>query len=176
MRKQKKSTKRNENPENIGSETIIEKIKRNLPWIFGKKLRKPKINFPKIKYRRFSLPTPSRSLIIIIIFSILFLLQTGIVYLIVRDPPSAGRDEYGNPIFVWERDIHEAFVIESIVASILIILFSFGFLLVFQASKYIYDKKIADYYLFLGIIIILLTFALLQFMLYVKAPRLIEKP
>lgn len=175
MRKQEKSTKRKEKKEINGSETTLEKIKRKTPWIFGKQLRKPKIVFPKFKRWRFSLPTPSRSLIFIIMIVILFVLQTGIVYLIVRDPPSVGADEYGNPVFVWEENIHEAYVIESIVASILIILFSSGFIIVYHASRYVYNKKIADYYLVLGILMIIITFALLQFMLYVKAPRLILK-
>jgi hypothetical protein len=102
-------------------------------------------------------------------------LQTGIVYLIVKDPPAVGVDGWGNPVFVWEENIHEAYVIESIVASILIILFSSGFLIVYQASRYVYNKKIADYYLTLGILMILITFVLLQFMLYIKAPKLMLK-
>lgn len=175
MRKQKKSINRNEKQEINGSETTLKKIKRKTPWIFGKKLRKPRILFPKIKNRRFSLPTPSRSFIIIIIFAVLFVLQTGIVYLIIRDPPSVGADDYGNPVFVWEDNIHEAYVIESIVASILMILCSSGFILVYQASRYVYNKKIAIYYLFFGTLMILITFTLLQFMLYVKAPRLVLK-
>lgn len=172
MRKREKSIKRIEKKEINGSETTLEKIKRNTPWIFGKRLRKPKIVFPKFKNRRFSLPTPSRSLIVIVIFVILFVLQTGIVYLIVRNPPSVGADDFGNPVFIWKENIHEAYVIESIVASILIILFSSGFILVYHASRYVYNQKIADYYLILGLLMIIITFVLLQFMLYVKAPKL----
>ena len=86
-----------------------------------------------------------------------------------------GADDYGNPVFVWEDNIHEAYVIESIVASILMILCSSGFILVYQASRYVYNKKIAIYYLFFGTLMILITFTLLQFMLYVKAPRLVLK-
>ncbi|MBY8990832.1 MAG: hypothetical protein KGD58_08770 [Candidatus Lokiarchaeota archaeon] len=175
MHKQNKSTKKIKKKNIIGSETTLEKIKRSTPWIFGKKLRKPKIMFPKIRNRKISFPQPSRSLIILAIYVILFLLQTGIVYLIVRDPPSIGVDDWGNPVFVWERSIHEAYINESIVASILMILFSSGFVLVYRASRYVYNKKIAVYYLFFGTLMILITFALLQFMLYVKAPRLVLK-
>jgi hypothetical protein len=176
LHKQEKSKRRNDKQEISGSETVLEKIKKSTPWIFGKKLRRPKIIFPKIKSLKLSLPTPSRSLLIIIVFFTLFLLQTGIVYLIVRDPRSVGADKDGNPVFIYEGSIHDAFVIESIVASILIIVFSFGFILVYQASRYVYNKKIADYYLIIGVFIILISFGLLQFMLYVKAPRLILKP
>ncbi|MFX1365397.1 MAG: hypothetical protein ACFFCE_11720 [Promethearchaeota archaeon] len=157
-----------------GSETIYEKIRKKTPWIFGKRIRKPKIIFPKIKRPRMSLPLPPKSFIIIGIFTILFILQTGIIYLIIRNSPSIIQDEYGNPIFIIPKNVNEALIIESIVASILMILFSMGFVLIFQASKYVYNKKFADWILVIGILLIIIAFGILQLMLNVKAPELFK--
>ncbi|MFX1418962.1 MAG: hypothetical protein ACFE9N_08600 [Promethearchaeota archaeon] len=151
----------------IGSETILEKIKTKTPWIFGKKLRKPKINFPKLRRVRVSLPMPSRSLSVITILIILFVLQTGIVYLIVRDPPAVGATAQGDPVFIY-LDINESFIIEGIVASVLIIFCSTGFILLYQASKYVYNKKMAISILTIGVLMIVITFILLQYIISVK--------
>jgi magnesium-transporting ATPase (P-type) len=154
-----------------GSETVFEKIKRKTPWIFGNWLRKPKIDFPKFKFRRLSLPMPSRLLGLIVIYTILFILQTGIVYLIVREPPALGKDSRGDPEFVIPENIHDAYIIESIVASILLLFSSFGFIILFYASKYVYNKKFGDWILVIGILMILITFFMLQFMLDIKTPK-----
>lgn len=171
MRKHEKPKKQIKKEVVIGSETILEKIKNKTPWIFGNWLRKPKIAFPKIKRKRLSLPIPSRSLIVIGIFVILFILQTGVIYLIVRKPPELGADLDNNPMFIWEDDIHNAFIIESIVASILILLFSTGFIVLYHSSKYVYNKKFADWILIIGILLILIAFGLLQQMLNAKIPK-----
>jgi hypothetical protein len=159
------------NSEISGSETVLEKIKRKTPWIFGTKLRKPKIIFPKLKIPKISLLAPTRLLGVSILFFILFILQTGVIYLIVRDPPAFGIDSEGVPIFIIPENLHDAFIIESIVASILIILFSIGFIILFYASKYVYNQRFADWLMVIGIMIILISFALLQFMLEIKIPK-----
>jgi len=151
----------------IGSETVIEKIKKKTPWIFGNSIRKPKIHFPKFRIPRISLPMPARSLSIIVILTILFVLQTGVVYLIVREPPALGSNSAGEPIFIFQ-DLHESFILEGIVASILIIFSSMGFVFLYQASKYVYNKKMAVWILTIGIIMILISFVLLQYMLDLK--------
>ena len=176
LRKHEKPKKQIKKEEVIGSETILEKIKKKTPWIFGNWLRKPKIVFPKIKRKRLSLPIPPKTLITIGIFIILFILQTGVIYLIVRRPPALGADEDNNPMFIWEDYIHEAFIVESIVASILMILFSTGFIILYHASKYIYDKKFADWILVIGILLILVAIGLLKLMLDAKIPEPIKSP
>ena len=92
--------KRIKKEEIIGSQTILERIKKKIPWIFGKALRKPKIKFPKFRFPRLTLPMTSRSLTLFAIFIILFVLQTGIIYLIIRNPPALGVDEQGDPMFI----------------------------------------------------------------------------
>ena len=170
MRKQDKPKKKSKKEVVSGSETILEKIRKKTPWIFGNKLRKPKIVFPKIKIPRLSLPLPPRSLIIIAVFTILFILQTGIIYLIIRKSPSILLDDNDNPILVWPDDVHEALIIESIIASILMLFFSTGFIILYHASKYLYNKKYADWLLIIGILLIIIAFGLLQFILEIKIP------
>ena len=155
----------------IGSETVLEKIRRKTPWVLGNTMRKPKVNFPKLRLPRLSLPMPSRSLSIIGVFIILFILQTGVAYLVVREPPALGANQDGEPVFILDS-INEAFIIESIVASVLIILCSTGFILLYRASKYVYDRKMAISILVIGILTILICFIALQYVIAVKSGTL----
>ncbi len=151
-----------------GSETVFEMIKRKTPWILGEKVRKPKIIFPKFtKLRKMSFPMPVKTLSVIFIYAILFVLQMGVIYLIYRDPPALGATSAGGPQFMYQ-DLHESFIIEGIVASILIFLCSLGYILLYQASKYVYNKTMAQRILIFGIIIILTAFVALQYMISYK--------
>ncbi|MFW9818478.1 MAG: hypothetical protein ACFFE5_02615 [Candidatus Thorarchaeota archaeon] len=152
----------------IGSETVIEKIRTKTPWIFGNSLRKPKINFPEMKLPRISLPMPSRSISVVFILIVLFVLQMGVVYLLVREPSALGATQGGDPVFIYQ-DLHDSYIIESIVASILIFFCSTGFIMLYQASKYVYNKKMAIWILGIGLLMIILTFIILQYMIGVKA-------
>ena len=171
MKDQKISKKQRKKGEVFGSETVLEKIKSKTPWIFGNKLRKPKIIFPKFRSPKLSLPIPLRSLGLITIYIILFVLQTGIVYLIIRKPPALRADSRRKPVFVVPENIHEAYIIESIVASILLFFSSFGFIILYYSSRYVYNKKFADWILVIGILMIIISFVLLQFMLGIKIPK-----
>ena len=155
-----------------GSETVFEKVRESTPWIFGEKLSKPKIKFPKTKKLRIKLPAPSRSFWLIVVYIVLFILQMGVVYFIYREPPPIGADEQGQPLFIWPRDLNESFIIEGIVASIFMFLASSGFLLLYQASKYVYNRKIALRILIIGALLIVISFVVLQFMLAIKAGTL----
>ena len=161
-----------------GSITTAEKVKKRIPWIFGNKLRKPKINFPKIQRQRLSMPMPSKALGLIIVWTILFVLQTGVVYLVYMDYsvnlPAVGADLQGEPIFIYPG-IQNAFIIESIVASILIFICSMGFLFLYQASKFIYNRKMALRLLIMGLILIMVSFIALQYMLSQKLPDPVKK-
>jgi len=150
-----------------GSETVFERVKSKTPWIFGNALRKPKIRFPEMKLPRMDMPLPGKSIAVIFIYVILFLLQTGIVYLIYTEPPAFGGDSAGNPRFLYPS-IHDAFIVESIVASIFIFLCSLGFVFLYQASKHVYNKKIAVRILAIGIILVLISYTALQAMITVK--------
>jgi len=168
MQKERSTKKKLVKEEVIGSETFFEKIKDKTPWVFGKTLRKPKLLFPDIKKPRMDMPLPGKSIAAIVVYIALFLLQTGIVYLIIREPPALGSNpQTGEPMFLYP-DINESFIIEGIVASIFIFLCSLGFIFLYQASKYVYNKNIAIRYLIVGILLILIAFATLQAMITIK--------
>ncbi|MBD3255431.1 MAG: hypothetical protein GF383_10075 [Candidatus Lokiarchaeota archaeon] len=167
MSKRERIERGRRKPEVIGSETIGEKIKKRTPWIFGKKLRKPKVVYPKLRGRSLTMPSPSKALGLVAIYIILFVLQTGIVYLLYREPPALGADSAGDPIFLYPS-VHDSFIVEGIVASILLFLCSTGFLLIYQASKHSYNRKLAIRILVIGIIMILSTFIALQYIIAEK--------
>ena len=81
---------------------------------------------------------------------------------------SSGTDSNGQAVFLYTGGIHDAFIIESIVASIFIFLCSLGFVFLYQASKHVYNKKIATRILAIGIILIFLSFIALQAMIRIK--------
>ena len=168
MEKSAQEKKKTRKEEVSGSETILEKIKRKTPFVLGSKIRKPRIVFPHIKHIEISFPIPIKTISVMAIYAILFILQTGVVYLIYNEPPALGADSSGNAIFIYPS-IHESFIIEGIVASVLIFLCSLGFILLYHASKYVYNRKIALRILVLGIILILTTFVALQVMISTKA-------
>jgi len=168
MEKKQTSSVNNKKQDVSGSETVLERFKSKTPWVFGNKLKKPKINFPDMTLPRMDLPIPGRSIAVIGIYVILFLLQTGIVYLIYTQPPALGTDSNGQAVFLYTGGIHDAFIIESIVASIFIFLCSLGFVFLYQASKHVYNKKIATRILAIGIILIFLSFIALQAMIRIK--------
>ena len=168
MEKKQTSSVNNKKQDVSGSETVLERFKSKTPWVFGNKLKKPKINFPDVTLPRMDLPIPGRSIAVIGIYVILFLLQTGIVYLIYTQPPALGTDSNGQAVFLYTGGIHDAFIIESIVASIFIFLCSLGFVFLYQASKHVYNKKIATRILAIGIILIFLSFIALQAMIRIK--------
>jgi len=111
------------------------------------------------------LPLPGKSISAIVVYIALFLLQTGIVYLIIRNPPALGTNpQTGDPMFLYPG-INDSFIIEGIVASIFIFLCSLGFIFLYQASQYVYNKSIAIRYLVVGIFLILTAFTALQAMI-----------
>lgn len=167
MEKESKLKIKTQNDEILGSETVFEKLKGKTPWIFGKKIKKPKIVYPEVKLPRMDMPLPARSLVIIVVYVALFLLQTGIVYIIYRSPLAIGANQQGDPIIIYPN-IQDAFIIESIVASIFIFLCSLGFIMLYQASKYVYNKKIAIRILIIGIVLIIASFFALQAMIAEK--------
>ena len=155
----------------IGSETILETLRRKTPWILGNTIRKPKIKFPIIKRRRIVnriVGMSTRSIVLLTIISVLFVLQTGMVYLIYRGVPAIGQGGQDTALFLYPST-QEAFINESIVASILMIFNSVGYLFLFQASQHLYNRKMAIRYIIIGILIILGTFAGLQAMITLKS-------
>ncbi|MHA1329089.1 MAG: hypothetical protein ACTSRH_17480 [Promethearchaeota archaeon] len=171
MQKRPKTNKTVKKEDVIGSETIFEKMRSRTPWVFGKSLKKPKINFPSVKLPRIETPISGRMVAIIAIFIGLFLLQTGIIYLIYVNPPALGVDPKTKKPLILYPSIQDSFIIEGVVASILIFLCSIGFIFLYQASKYVYNRKIAVRLLAIGIILVLVTYTVLQAMITIKLGR-----
>ncbi len=167
MQEERKNKAKAAKNEVSGSETVFEKIRVRTPWIFGNTFRRPKILFPHIKKPRMGIPLPGKSIAVIGVYIILFLLQTGIVYLVFREVPALGSNSDGSPMFLYP-DLNESFIIEGIVASIFIFLCSIGFILLYQASKFVYNKSVAARYLAVGILLILASFITLQAMITIK--------
>jgi hypothetical protein len=168
MQEERKNKVKTTKDEVVGSETVFEKIKIRTPWVFGKAFRKPKILSPSLNKPRMGIPLPGKSIAVAGVYIILFLLQTGIVYLIFRDVPALGSDpQSGTPMFLYP-DINESFIIEGVVASIFIFMCSIGFILLYQASKFVYNKSVAVRYLAVGILLILASFITLQAMITIK--------
>ena len=168
MQEERRDKSKMTKEEVIGSETVFEKIKGKTPWVFGKTLRKPKVLFPSLKTSKMDIPLPGKSIAVMGIYIVLFLLQTGIVYLIFREPPALGTDPTSGEARFLYPEINESFIIEGIVASIFIFLCSIGFIMLYQASKYVYNREIAIRYLVVGILLILTAFGALQAMIAIK--------
>jgi len=167
MSKQERIQRGIEKRDISGSETIGEKIKKHTPWIFGDFLRKPKISFPKIGRRTITVPTPSKTVGIFVIYMLLFILQTGVLYLIYRKPPAVGADAKGEPLFLYPS-VHDSFIVEGIVASILIFISSTGFIFIYQASKHSFNRTMALRIMVIIVIMILSSFFALQYLIAVK--------
>jgi len=155
----------------IGSETILEAIKRKTPWILGSSIRKPKIMFPKVKPRRIAsriTGLQTKTLIVFVIYAILFILQTGVVYLMYRGTPALGSGGDDTAMFLYPST-QEAFIIESIVASMMMIISSAGYLLLYRASQHLYDRKTARGILAMGILLVFISYVVLQWMIATKS-------
>jgi len=168
MQEERRNKTKAAKDEVLGSETVFEKIRGRTPWVFGNAFRKPKILLPKLKITRRGIPLPGKSLAVIGVYIILLLLQTGIVYIVFREVPAMGSNPSdGSPMFLYP-DINESFIIEGVVASIFIFMCSIGFILLYQASKFVYNKSVAVRYLAVGILLILASFITLQAMITIK--------
>lgn len=154
-----------------GSETIRERVGKNIPWICGSILRKPKIRFPKPRYRRMTPPASLKSIVFLFVLIILFILQTGIVYLVYMESQGNLLSMWVNPdgsaLFI-HPDKKDSFIIEAIVASLLLCCSSLGFVLLYHASKLINNRNIAQRILAIGAVLAIISFIFLQYMMSQK--------
>ena len=127
--------------------------------------------FPKVKPRRIASRITgmrTKTLIIFAIYAILFILQTGVVYLIYRGTPALGQGGDETAMFLYPST-QEAFIIESIVASIMMIISSLGYLLLYRSSQHLYDRKTARGILVAGILLVFISYVVLQWMIATKS-------
>jgi hypothetical protein len=149
------------------SEKIQTKYGKKIPWIFGNKIRLPRIRYPVYREGSMSLPSPGRSLILILTYILLFYLVSGGIYLYIRDTIAMGGDAQGNAMWLYPST-NEAFIIESIAAAFIIYLAGIGFFLLYQSTKHAYNYSYAIKIYLIGMAAILGSFIMLQYMMGVK--------
>lgn len=150
------------------SDNLQERFGKKLPWIMGKNIRIPKVNYPVYQEGQMSLPTPGRSLTLLIIYIFLFYLMVGGIYISIRNPIPLGSDGNDNAIFLYPST-SEAFIIESIVAAALMFIGGAGFFILYQSTKHAYNYNYAIKLLIIGLAAIVASFSLLQYMIGVKS-------
>ena len=156
---------------------VQEKIRKKVPWIFIG-IRIPKVKFPSIEDRNLDLPSPTRNFVLIVLYIVLFFLLSGGVYLNIPDSlgnkPIAVGSQGGEPLWVYPS-INDAFIIESIAAAIVIFIGGIGFMILYQATKNLYNPSYAQKLIALGFGLALFSFIFLQyFIVNLKAPFLLD--
>lgn len=140
-------------------------VDRNLklPWIPG--LQRPNFIFYRI---RFSLPTkiPPALIYGLIYLSILYIYAGG-VYDLVEKPFARGADAQGNPVLIWP-DQDRQFLIEGIVAGIIMFLGAAGLYMLNQATADPHNPNRATTYQTIGAVLIVIAFIILQSMYKTK--------
>ncbi len=150
------------------SEKLQTKFGEKLPWVMGASVRIPRVKFPEAREGGLSLPTPGKSLILILTYVFLFYLVLGGIYIAIRDPITVGGDAQGNAMFLYPST-HEAFIIESLVAGFLIYISGLGFLLLYNATKHSFNYAYAIKIYILGAALVFAGFIMLQYMIGVKS-------
>lgn len=148
------------------SSQIQEKIRKKMPWIFVG-IRIPKINFPDLEGKNLDIPTPTRSIVLVAIWAVLFWLISGGVYLSIPDsngntPITLGANQDGTPMW-WYPSINDAFVIESVISGVVIFLGSIGFLIIYQSTKHMYNIEYARKLVAIGFVMVVFSFGFLQY-------------
>ncbi len=152
------------------SESFQEKIVTRIPWVLGPKIRAPRVKYPVYREGAMSLPSPGRSMTLILLFIVLFWLVMGGIYIQIRDPipmGSTGTGESATAVWLYPST-HEAFIIESIVAAALIYLAGAGFHILYTVTKHAFNYAYAVKLLVIGFLFVGIGFGLLQYMIAVK--------
>jgi len=153
------------------SEKLQTKFGEKLPWVMGERIRIPRVKFPESREGGLSLPTPGKSLILILTYVFLFYLVLGGIYIGIRGTVTVGGDASGNAIFLYPST-HEAFIIESLVAGFLIYIAGLGFLLLYNATKHSFNYGYAIKIYILGGLLAIAGFSILQYMIGVKSGQI----
>ena len=153
------------------SQTLQDRFGKKIPWVLGNKVRIPRVRYPKFQESNLSLPSPSRSMILMMIYAFLFYLIMGGIYIYIRDPIALGADQAGKAMWLYPST-HDAFIIESFVAATAIYIAGIGFLLMYTSVKHSFNYQYAIKLLSLGLFLAALGFGLLQYMIAVKTNKL----
>lgn len=134
-----------------------------LPWIPG--LHRPNFMFYRIKI---AIPTSiPNSVIFALIFFSVFYIYVGGVYDLVEQPFARGTDQGGRPVLLYEGQDRQ-FLIEGLVAGILMFVGAIGLYILHQATSDPHNPGRAGTYQLVGIILLFLAFLILQNMYCAK--------
>jgi len=155
---------------------IQKKVGSKLPWIFkifG--VRLPKVNFISFENKNLDLPTPGRNIVLILLYAFLFWLLMGGVYLTIPDTNgryqiALGADAKGNPVWLYPS-INDAFIIESFVAGVIIFIGAFGFIVLYQSTKHLYNVSYAQRLIVIGLVMVIFSFATLQYIVIARKAK-----
>lgn len=146
---------------------------QHLPWP-DRLIRKPNIKFGLPKAPK--IPVPSRELIFFAFLGVFSVLIAGFLYDITRNtvPLNYKQEDQTKrviPQFFWP-DLHESYIIEGVVASIIVLIGVFGLLFIYQSTKNFYRPKSAYSYLVAGTALIILSFIILEWFISQKGVKL----
>ncbi|MGQ4833288.1 MAG: hypothetical protein ACP6IS_05285 [Candidatus Asgardarchaeia archaeon] len=148
-------------------------------WIFPF-LRKPKVRLTKPKLK--SPPKPSLSFlsILLVIFS-LFLLGGGVFTITnVGEPwfiPLGQSIKTKGLTFIYIGTLNSQLVLEGFIASFFYALGFLGFMLIYESSKHaknVYRGGYAEKLLIIGIVLVFVSYILLQWLLITKLPGIYQ--
>jgi hypothetical protein len=113
-----------------------------------------------------SLPSPPRMLVLMATYILLFWLMAGGIYFMVRNPIAVGQS--GNdPVFFYPS-MNESFIIEGIIAAIMLFAAGVGMVLMYQASMQKMNKSYAMKLLVVGLVLGIVSFMALQWIIQIK--------
>ncbi|UYP47296.1 hypothetical protein NEF87_003581 [Candidatus Lokiarchaeum ossiferum] len=154
------------------SEKLQDKFGKKMPWVMGNQVRIPRIKYPTYREGSLSLPSPGRSMMLLGTFIFLFWLLMGGIYILIKEPSAMGGNASGAIMWLYPST-SDAFVIESIVAAVLIFIGGSGFFLLYNATKHSFNYNYAIKLLILGMVLAGTSFGILQYMMAVKTGKII---
>ena len=151
----------------MASNKLQDSIGANMPWVLGNKVRIPRMKFPVYREGKMALPSPGKSLALIIIYIFMFWLVAGGLYIYIREPIAMGANSNGDPMWIYPST-HDAFIVESIVAAVVIYVGGLGYYLMYNTTKHSFNYPYAVKLLILGLTLSGLSFGLLQWIIKEK--------
>lgn len=107
------------------------------------------------------------SVIYISIFASVFYVFAGGVYDLVEQPFARGADSEGNPVLIWP-DQDRQFLIEGVVAALVMFLGAGGLYLMFQGTTDPHNPSRATYFQAMGFVLLIVAFITIQSMFNTK--------
>jgi len=149
--------------------------KSHLPWP-ERIIRKPKIRYTNIFIGK-KLPDflTSRYLALVGVYILLYFFLSGGMYFITgayrEIPLGYGSGNPPEPI-IWLNSLNDQFILEGIIAGIFIFIGLIGFILIYYSSKNFYKPTTSYVYLGFGLILVFISFILLENAMNQKGIRL----